>query len=293
MLDGLDVAEDLAFALRDGQQLAGFHQRVDLLERLGQPGQAVRFVEHELADELFQPADALEGFRLAEQLLGGVGGADADRGVQLGQILRLHLGGEPPAALLEHAGVESPCGPTVADVLDVEVAVTEHEPARRVVARLPGQPLQDQPRHRAPGVAGVGDRDRRPGGAVAAQVHHPAAATVAALAPRPAHVLVDGAPASARPGSGVVAGSVEVAPVERQETQRDGIQQRGFTAARGAGDERAAAAEGDRVVPVEHPPVDDLQPRQMELFSHRVRPLRCRRPVRHHGRAVRTAAAAR
>ena len=66
MLDGLDVAEDLAFALRDGQQLAGLHQRVDLLERLGQPGEAVGFVEHELADELLQSADALEGFGLAE-----------------------------------------------------------------------------------------------------------------------------------------------------------------------------------------------------------------------------------
>ena len=66
VLDGLDVAEDLAFALRDGQQLAGLHQRVDLLERLGQPGEAVGFVEHELADELLQSADALEGFGLAE-----------------------------------------------------------------------------------------------------------------------------------------------------------------------------------------------------------------------------------
>ena len=35
LLDLLDVAEDGAFALRDGQQFARLHQRVDLLERLG------------------------------------------------------------------------------------------------------------------------------------------------------------------------------------------------------------------------------------------------------------------
>jgi hypothetical protein len=49
MLDLLDVAEDLALLLRDGQQLAGLDQRVDLLERLGQPGQAAGFVERESA----------------------------------------------------------------------------------------------------------------------------------------------------------------------------------------------------------------------------------------------------
>jgi len=56
----LDVAEDLALLLCDGEQLAGLDERVDLLERLGQPGQAVGFVEHELADELLQPANAFQ-----------------------------------------------------------------------------------------------------------------------------------------------------------------------------------------------------------------------------------------
>ena len=60
VLDLFDVAEDLALLLGDGQQFAGLDQRVDLLERLGQPGQAVGFVEHELADELFQPANAFQ-----------------------------------------------------------------------------------------------------------------------------------------------------------------------------------------------------------------------------------------
>ena len=122
----------LRLRLRDGQQLAGLDQRVDLLERLGQPGQAVGFVEHELADELLQSANAFQRLGLAEQLLGGVGGADADGGVQLREVLRLHLGGEPPVVVLEHAGVEAAGGPAVADVLDVEVAVAEHEPARGV-----------------------------------------------------------------------------------------------------------------------------------------------------------------
>ena len=60
LLDLLDVAEDLALALGDGEQFAGLDQRVDLLERLGQPGQAAGFVEHELADELFQSANAFQ-----------------------------------------------------------------------------------------------------------------------------------------------------------------------------------------------------------------------------------------
>ena len=45
MLDLFDVAEDLALLLCDGQQFASLDQRVDLLERLGQSGQAVGFVE--------------------------------------------------------------------------------------------------------------------------------------------------------------------------------------------------------------------------------------------------------
>src|SRR4051794_21138509 len=77
----------------------------------------------------------------------------------------------------------------------------------------------------AAGVAGVGDRDGRPGGAVAAQVHHPAGGAVAALAPGAAHVFVDGAAACAGSGGGVVAGGVEVAPVERQEAERNRVQQ--------------------------------------------------------------------
>ncbi len=60
LLDLLDVAEDLAFALRDGQQLTGLDQGVDLLECLRQPGQALGLVEHELPDELFQTAHALQ-----------------------------------------------------------------------------------------------------------------------------------------------------------------------------------------------------------------------------------------
>ena len=72
-------------------------------------------------------------------------------------------------SLLEDARVEAACGPAVADVLDVEVAVAEHESARRVVAGLAGQPLEHQAGDGAAGVAGVGDRDRRPRGAVAAQ----------------------------------------------------------------------------------------------------------------------------
>lgn len=52
LLDLFDVAQDLAFLLRNGQQFASLDQGVDLLERLGQPGQAVGFVEHEFADEL-------------------------------------------------------------------------------------------------------------------------------------------------------------------------------------------------------------------------------------------------
>src|SRR3954470_11980340 len=74
--------------------------------------------------------------------------------------------------------------------------------------------LEHQAGDGAAGVAGVGDRDGRPGGAVAAQVHDAAGAAVAALAPGAAHVLVDGAAAGTRPGGGVVAGGVEVAPVE-------------------------------------------------------------------------------
>ncbi len=224
LLDLFDVAEDLALLLGDGEQFAGLDQRVDLLERLGQPGQAVGFVEHELADELLQSANAFQRLGLAEQLLGGVGGADADGGVQLGEVLRLDLGGEPPV-FLEDAGVEAAGGPAVADVLDVEVAVAEHEAARRVVAGLAGQPLEHQAGDGAAGVAGVGDRDGRPGGAVAAQVHHPAGAAVAALAPGAADVLVDGAAAGAGSGGGVVAGGVEVAPVERQEAERNRVQQ--------------------------------------------------------------------
>ncbi len=224
VLDLLDVAEDLALLLRDGEQFAGLDQRVDLLERLGQPGQAVGFVEHELADELLESANAFQRLGLAEQLLGGVGGADADGGVQLREVLRLDLGGEPPV-FLEHAGVEAAGRPAVADVLDVEVAVAEHEAARGVVAGFAGQPLEHQAGDGAAGVAGVGDRDGRPGGAVAAQVHHAAGAAVAALAPGAADVLVDGAAAGAGSGGGVVAGGVEVAPVERQEAERNSVQQ--------------------------------------------------------------------
>jgi hypothetical protein len=64
LLDLFDVAEDLALLLRDGQQFAGLDQRVDLFERLAQPGQAVGFVEHELADELLKPANAFQRFSL-------------------------------------------------------------------------------------------------------------------------------------------------------------------------------------------------------------------------------------
>ncbi len=70
---------------------------------------------------------------------------------------------------LKTLGVETAGGPAVADVFDVEVAVAEHEAARRVVAGLAGQPLEHQAGDGAAGVAGIGDRDRRPGGAVAAQ----------------------------------------------------------------------------------------------------------------------------
>ena len=59
-LDGFDVSEDLALLLRDGQQFASLDKRVDLFERLGQPGQAVGFVEHELADELLKPANTFQ-----------------------------------------------------------------------------------------------------------------------------------------------------------------------------------------------------------------------------------------
>lgn len=159
MRDLLDVAEDLAFLLRDGQQFAGLDQRVDLHERLGQPGQTVGFVEHELADELLQSANTFQRLALAEQLLGGVGGADADSGVQLREVLRFDLGGEP-SILLEDARVEAAGGPAVADVFDVEVAIAEHESARRIVAGLAGQPLEHQPGDGAAGVAGIGDRDR-------------------------------------------------------------------------------------------------------------------------------------
>ena len=59
-LDRLDITEHLALALGNRQQLARLDQGVDLLECLGKSAQAVRFVEHEIADELFQAADALE-----------------------------------------------------------------------------------------------------------------------------------------------------------------------------------------------------------------------------------------
>lgn len=90
-----------------------------------QPGQAVRFVEHEVPDELLQTAHAFQRFRLAEQLLGGVGGADADGRIELGQILGLDLGGEPPV-VFEHTRVETSRRPTVTDILDIQVAVAEH-----------------------------------------------------------------------------------------------------------------------------------------------------------------------
>ena len=60
LLDLLDVAEDLALALGDGQELARIDEGVDLLERLGQPGQAAWLVEHEFTDELFKPANAFQ-----------------------------------------------------------------------------------------------------------------------------------------------------------------------------------------------------------------------------------------
>src|SRR4029079_8489934 len=105
----------------------------DLLERLGETGQAAGFVEHELTDELLEPADALERLRLAEQLLGRVRRADADGRVELREVLRLHPRREAPV-VLEDPGVETSCGPAVADVLDVAIAVGEHEPARGVRA---------------------------------------------------------------------------------------------------------------------------------------------------------------
>ena len=182
-------------------------------------------VEHELADELFQSTNAFQRLGLAEQLLGGIGGADADRGVELSEVLRLHLGGESPVVLLEDACVEAARGPAVADVLDVAVAVGQDEPARRVRARLAGKPFEHQADDGAAGVAGVGDGDGGPGGAVATQVHHLAGACVAALTPGAAHVLVDGATACVGSGGRVVSGGVEVAPVERQESQRDRVQQ--------------------------------------------------------------------
>ena len=225
LLDLLDIAEDLALLLRDGQQFASLHERIDLLERLRQPGQAARLVEHELADELFQSTNAFQRFGFAEQLLSGVGGANADGGVQLSQVLRFDLGREPPLVVFEHPGVESPCRPAVADVLDVAVTVGQHEPAGRVRARFAGQPFQYQAGDRAPGVAAVGDGDGRPRGAFATQVHHLARAAVAALTPRPAHVLVDGAPARTGACRGVVTGGVEVSSVERQEAERNRIEQ--------------------------------------------------------------------
>jgi hypothetical protein len=90
--------------------------------------------------------------------LGGVGGADADGGVELREVLGFDLCGEPPI-FLEDACVEAAGGPAVADVLDVEVAVAEDEPAGRVVAGFAGQPLEDEAGDGAAGVAGVGDGD--------------------------------------------------------------------------------------------------------------------------------------
>ena len=225
LLDLLDVAEDLALALRDGQELAGIDEGVDLLERLGQPGQAAWLVEHELADELFQSTNAFQRLGLAEQLLGGIGGADADGRVQLGEVLRLDLGGEPPVVVLEDARVEATGRPPVADVLDVAVAVGQDEPARGVRPGLAGEPLEHQAGDGSAGIAGVGDGDRGPRGAVAAQVHDLAGTCVAALTPGATDVLVDGASARVGACGRVVAGRVEVPAVERQESERNRIEQ--------------------------------------------------------------------
>jgi hypothetical protein len=66
LLDLFDVAEDLALLLGDGEQFAGLDERVDLFERLGQSGEAVGFVEHELADELLKPSNAFQRLGFAE-----------------------------------------------------------------------------------------------------------------------------------------------------------------------------------------------------------------------------------
>ena len=66
MMPAESALHRVALALGDGQQFAGLDQRVDLLERLGKPGQAVGFVEHELADELLQSANAFQRLGLAE-----------------------------------------------------------------------------------------------------------------------------------------------------------------------------------------------------------------------------------
>ena len=226
LLHRLDVVEDGALAPGYVEEFTRLDQWIDLLECVGDACDARGFVEHELAYELCESANALERLGLSEQLLCGIRAADTDQRVQGRQILALSRTALP-AAVAEPGGAVAIRGPLVAGVDDVDVTVVDEVRAMGIGEFACAKPLQHQSGDGCARRRGVGDGDRRPGWAASAEIHDLAVCSrcVATLAPRTTHVLADGASTAGRTGRGGIARSIEVATVIRQEGQRNRVQQ--------------------------------------------------------------------